>query len=69
MASRGRLLLGFFDGTSGTPFEHKVAPAHFWSAEDIGDALGTIGFDVTHVERRKDEGSRPHVAMIAERAS
>lgn len=65
----GSLLLGFFDGASGTPFDHKVAPAHFWSADDMADALAAAGLNVTHVEARQGEGARPHVAMIAEKRS
>ncbi|GAB3814690.1 class I SAM-dependent methyltransferase [Tessaracoccus terricola] len=65
----GSLLLGFFDGASGTPFDHKVATAHFWAADDMADALATVGLLVTHVETRQDEGARPHVAMIAEKRS
>lgn len=69
LADGGSLLLGFFDGEPGMTFEHKVARAHFWSAAAMTEMLAAAGFTTTQVERRHDPGSRPHLAMTAERTS
>lgn len=61
----GQLLLGFFDGPPGSPFQHAVTTAYYWSTEHMGHLLTKAGFDVLEVETRRDAGKRAHAAMTA----
>ncbi len=65
LTPEGRLLLGFFEGTAGTPFTHAVATAYYWSVEQMRHMLTESGFDVIDVETRQDAGRRPHAAIAA----
>lgn len=65
LASGGSLLLGFFDGSTGERFPHKVTDAFCWSPEAMASALERAGFEVSEVEMRHDPGQRPHAAIIA----
>lgn len=61
----GRLLIGFFDGSPGTPFQHAVTTAYYWSVEEMSHLLSKAGFDVLEVETRQDAGKRAHAALTA----
>jgi ubiquinone/menaquinone biosynthesis C-methylase UbiE len=65
LAPRGQLLLGFFDGPPGTPFQHAVTTAYYWSPEHMGHLLAEAGFHVLEVDMRQDSGKRPHAAIAA----
>lgn len=62
---RGRLLVGFFEGESGEPFDHAVTTAYYWSVDGMGAMLRDAGFEVRDVESRHDPGRRPHAAIAA----
>jgi ubiquinone/menaquinone biosynthesis C-methylase UbiE len=65
LGSQGRLLVGFFEGESGEPFDHAVTTAYYWSVDQMSSLLHDAGFDVTGVETRQDSGNRPHAAISA----
>lgn len=65
LAPRGSLLLGFFDGDAGAPFDHAVTTAYFWSAEALGALLAPHGFVVERATARRDPGLRRHGALLA----
>lgn len=54
----GSLLLGFFDGEPGQPFDHTVTTAWWWSAEVLGDLLTEHGLVVGRAAARQDPGAR-----------
>jgi len=54
----GSLLLGFFDGEPGRPFDHAVTTAHHWSADALGELLGPHGFVVVRAGARQDPDHR-----------
>lgn len=62
---RGQLLIGFFEGESGNPFDHAVTRAYYWSIDSMTRMLQDAGFDVLESETRHDPGSRPHAAITA----
>lgn len=64
----GRLLIGFFDGPEGEPFEHGVTTAYYWTIMALEDLLIEAGFVVTDFETRTDPGRRPHASIAAVRA-
>jgi hypothetical protein len=39
----GHLLIGFFEGAAGRPFEHAVAPAYYWSVSQMRHMLNEAG--------------------------
>jgi SAM-dependent methyltransferase len=59
------LLLGFFDGDAGAPFDHAVTTAYYWSAEVLGDLLADHGFVVERARARQDPGTRRQGDLIA----
>jgi SAM-dependent methyltransferase len=59
------LLLGFFDGDAGTPFDHAVTTAYYWSAEALGALLAQHGFVVERAAARHDPGVRRQGDLIA----
>jgi SAM-dependent methyltransferase len=61
----GHLLIGFFEGASARPFDHAVAPAYYWSVEQMRLMLSEAGFEVSCVETRQDPERRPHAAIAA----
>lgn len=61
----GRLLIGFFDGSPGTPFQHAVTTAYYRSVKEMSHLLSKAGFDVLEVEKRQDAGKRAHAAVTA----
>lgn len=65
IAPGGHLLVGFFEGESGLPFDHAVIRAYFWSIEQMSQLLQDAGFAVLEVETRHDHGNRPHAAIAA----
>jgi ubiquinone/menaquinone biosynthesis C-methylase UbiE len=62
---QGRLLVGFFEGESGEPFDHAVTTAYYWSVDEMSAMLRDAGFEVRDVESRHDPGRRPHAAIAA----
>jgi SAM-dependent methyltransferase len=61
------LVVGFFDGPSVTPFDHRVTTAYFWPADEFARRLSAAGF--TEIERAQRPPSetqpRPHAAIAA----
>ncbi|ROR91959.1 class I SAM-dependent methyltransferase [Nocardioides aurantiacus] len=69
LAPGGSLLLGFFDGEAGVPFEHTVLTAYHWSADALGVLLAEAGFVVERTASRQDPGARRQGELVARRAS
>lgn len=71
VAPGGGILIGFFDGTPGEPFDHAVTTAYLWSADALQPLLEQAGFAVTSRERRErtpgEPSSRPHASVTATR--
>ncbi|MDP9903270.1 class I SAM-dependent methyltransferase [Arthrobacter bambusae] len=65
LAQGGQLLVGFFDGIPGEPFQHAVTTAYYSSIEQMGHLLREAGFYVLEVETRRDQGKRAHAAVTA----
>lgn len=65
LSPQGQLLVGFVDGDPGEPFDHAVAPAYYWSIDQMSSLLHHAGFSVIDTETRQDSGSRPHAAISA----
>lgn len=63
----GSLLVGFFDGDAGAPFDHAVTTAYYWSAEALGELLSKEGFVVEAAAARQDPGVRKQGHLIATR--
>ena len=63
----GQLVLGYFDGDVCEPFEHAVARAYRWPAQDLHRILEAAGLDVVETHRRAARGQRPVGAIVAER--
>lgn len=61
----GHLLVGFFRGEPGEPFDHAVTRAYYSSLDQMSFMLHDAGFEVDAVETRQDLGSRPHAAISA----
>ncbi|SEP62403.1 class I SAM-dependent DNA methyltransferase [Microlunatus flavus] len=59
------LLLGFVDGEPGAAFAHTVVTAYAWSADALADLLAAAGLEVVEEHHRRDEGVRPHGALLA----
>lgn len=59
------LLLGFFDGDAGAPFDHAVTTAYYWSAEALGALLSQHGFVAERAASREDPGVRRQGDLIA----
>jgi ubiquinone/menaquinone biosynthesis C-methylase UbiE len=67
IAPGGGLLIGFFDGSAGEPFDHAVTTAYTWSAEALAERLEHAGFTVTEARTRVDPGVRPQGVIVARR--
>lgn len=65
IAPGGHLLIGFFEGESGLPFDHAVIQAYYLSVEQMSQLLKDAGFDVVDVQTRHPKGGRPHAAISA----
>lgn len=65
LAPGGSLLLGFFDGDAGEPFDHAVSTAYYWSAAALGELLVHHGFVVDESVARQDPGARRHGHLVA----
>ncbi|RZU62926.1 class I SAM-dependent methyltransferase [Zhihengliuella halotolerans] len=63
----GTALLGFFEGPSRQQFHHAVAPAYYWSLEELSALLREAGFAVGATHRRTSAEHRPHAAILARR--
>ncbi|MDH2414329.1 class I SAM-dependent methyltransferase [Nocardioides sp. CER19] len=61
----GSLLLGFFDGDAGQPFDHKVTTAYYWSADALVELLALEGFAVRRAGARQEPGVRRHGELVA----
>ncbi len=55
----GSLLLGFFDGEPGRPFDHAVTTAFTWSSPALADLLRPHDLEVVRSTGRHDPGRRP----------
>ncbi|MEL7977547.1 class I SAM-dependent methyltransferase [Isoptericola sp. F-RaC21] len=67
VAPGGGLLLGFCRGPRVEPFDHAVATAWFWPADELAARVERAGFDVVETAERADAGVRPHGAISARR--
>ncbi|MDR4534130.1 class I SAM-dependent methyltransferase [Glutamicibacter sp. PS] len=63
----GSLLMGFFDGPEGEPFDHAVTLAYYHRVTDLTVRLERAGFRVVRSETRQDPGVRAHAALIAQK--
>lgn len=63
----GRLVLGYFSGASVEPFDHAVAPAYRWPAEDLHCLLDAAGLDIVESHMRQARGERPVGAIVCEK--
>jgi ubiquinone/menaquinone biosynthesis C-methylase UbiE len=63
----GSLLLGHFDGEAGTPFDHAVTTAYYWSADALHELLAPHGLAVARSASRQDPGVRRHGELVATR--
>lgn len=61
----GSLLLGFFDGEAGRPFDHTVVTAYHWSADALGVLLEEEGFVVDRTSSRQAPGARRLGELVA----
>ena len=61
----GSLLLGFFDGDAGAPFDHAVTTAYYWTAQALTEALTPHGFVVERTATRQDPGVRRQGDLVA----
>jgi SAM-dependent methyltransferase len=73
LAPGGHLLLGFFAGDDPQPreFDHKVAPAYWWSPDSLADLVRQAGFvEVARLVRAANEGERgPQGQLLMRRQS
>lgn len=60
----GLLVLGYFDGAAVEPFDHAVAPAYRWPAEELERLLAEAGFEVLETHRRTSREHRPVGAIL-----
>lgn len=67
LAPGGSLLLGYFPGPPGEPFDHAVTTAYSWSVDALRGPLAAGGLDVVEDHRRHEAGSRPLGALVARR--
>ena len=64
----GALVVGFFTGIACELFDHKVATAYRWPADELAARLAAAGFvEVERLERDHEGQRRPH-GVIAARA-
>ena len=59
------LLLGYFEGDAGAPFDHAVTTAHYWSARALAALLAPHGFLVERASARQDPGVRRQGDLVA----
>jgi SAM-dependent methyltransferase len=68
MIPNGTLVTGFFFGDELLGFEHKVATAYRWPADEFSARLRRAGFTETERQLRPgvtEYGRRPHAAIVA----
>ena len=63
----GSVLIGFFDGPAGEPFDHAVTTAWWWSVPELTRRLHSLGLAVTETQARRATEHRPLGALIARR--
>jgi SAM-dependent methyltransferase len=63
----GSLIIGFFDGAAGEPFDHAITTAFYWSVDALTARLERAGFTVTDARTRQDPGVRRHGVIAATR--
>jgi len=68
LAPGGSLLLGYFDGEAGEPFDHAVTTAYRWSADALTDLLAAHGLVVERSAARQDPGVRRQGDLVARRS-
>lgn len=68
LSPSGSLLLGFFDGAAGAPFDHAVTQAYRWSTDALATRLSEHGLLVVESATRHDPGVRPQGHLVARRA-
>lgn len=61
----GSVLLGFFDGADGEPFDHRVTRAYYWSIGGVTERLMQAGFEVADSYTHADPGARSHSVITA----
>lgn len=61
----GSLLLGFFDGPAGAPFDHAVARARWWSVTALTELMAPHGLVLERSASRQDPGVRRHGEIVA----
>lgn len=61
----GSLLLGFFDGEAGKPFDHAVTTGYYWSTAALGGLLEQHGFMVQRQATRTPPGRRRQGELVA----
>ncbi|MDJ0363367.1 class I SAM-dependent methyltransferase [Rhodococcus sp. H29-C3] len=65
----GQLVLGYFSGRSIESFDHAVASAYRWPAEELHTLLNAAGFDVLETHVREARNERAVGAIVCERRS
>lgn len=63
----GRLVLGFFSGSSIEPFDHAVIRAYRWPANELRGLLETAGFRIVETHPRDEFGERSVGSIVCER--
>lgn len=63
----GGLLLGFFEASTLTRFDHAVLDAWGWPIDELAREVEVAGFAVLEAHSRTDAGHRPHGAIVARR--
>lgn len=63
----GSVLIGFFDGAPGEPFDHAVHRAYYWSTDALTDLLAPHGLIVTDSSTHHTPPARPQAHLTAAR--
>ena len=68
LAPGGSILIGFFDGEPGEPFDHAVHTGYRWTPDALGGLLAPHGLTVKSSSTRQDPGARRrHGDLLASR--
>ncbi|WP_199752673.1 class I SAM-dependent methyltransferase [Actinoplanes sp. ATCC 53533] len=65
LAPAGPLVIGFFDGDEVAAFDHKVATAYRWPADELSARLTRAGFTEVERQHRPSDGTHRPLAAIA----
>ncbi|GAB3834290.1 class I SAM-dependent methyltransferase [Dactylosporangium cerinum] len=65
LAPGGTLVVGFFDYDELGAFDHKVATAYRWPADELSARLAAVGFTEVERQHRPADGTHRQVAAIA----